>query len=153
MTDLPASKRRPVALVCLEAALYQLKKGRHLFLIHPVKSTLWAIPQAQLLSSNPAVSWGRSAACPLVSVTSSCARRQLEPLLCRHRAIHKNSHQSFDSIISKSLHDLANLTTTILGDSTVGSHLSVLTDISGLRSRKRSCMCLWLKQSRALSVL
>jgi hypothetical protein len=35
----------------------------------------------------------------------------------------------FDLIIAKFLHDLTNLAAIILGDSTLGSHLSVLTDI------------------------
>ena len=64
-----------------------------------------------------------------MSVTRSFARGQLEPLLCLHRAIRNKRHKSSDSIRSKFFHDLTNLATTILGDSTVGSHLSVLTDI------------------------
>ena len=46
----PAVERRPVALFCLAAALHQLENGRHFVLVHPVNSTLWAIPQAPWLS-------------------------------------------------------------------------------------------------------
>ena len=39
VTDLPEAERRPVALFCLEAALLQLKNGRHFVFIHPAEST------------------------------------------------------------------------------------------------------------------
>ena len=60
---------------------------------------------------------------------ATSARGQLEPLLCRHRAINNNTQTSFEFKQLSFLHDLASLAATILGESTVGSHVSVLTDI------------------------
>ena len=47
--EIPDYERRSVALFCLEAARYQLRHKRHFVLVHPVGSTLWAIPQASVL--------------------------------------------------------------------------------------------------------
>ena len=109
--------------------MHQLKHGRNFVFTHPVKSTLWLVPQAQKLSCNPAVSWGRSAACPQLSVTNNFARGQLAPLLCRHRARKKKTRTSFVLQRPKFLHDIADLAAMSLGEPIVGSHVSVLAEI------------------------
>ena len=125
VADLPEAERRPMALFFVWRQPCIISKKRPAFCVHTPgkKGTLWLVPQAQTLSCNPAVSWGRSAACPALSVTSSFARGQHEPLLCRQRAIKKKTHTSFELKRPKYLHDLANLAATILGESTVGSHV------------------------------
>ena len=73
-----------MALFCLEAALQQVKQGRHFVLVHPEKSILWTLPVAKTLENRPGVSWGRVSACSDWTVTSNFARGQLEFLLCSH---------------------------------------------------------------------
>ena len=58
-TSLRQEHRRAVARFCLEAALQQLRQGRHFVLAHPEKRTLWNIPVAKTLGNNPGVFWGR----------------------------------------------------------------------------------------------
>ena len=87
VNDLPEHERRSVALFCLEAAQYQLRHQRHVVLVHLVDSTFWTIPQASTLWNDPMISWGRLAQCHTMSLTSSFAKGQLDPLLCRNRAV------------------------------------------------------------------
>ena len=94
VTELPECEIRSVALFCLEAAQYQLRHRKHFVVVHPVESTCWTSPQASALWSNPLVSWGRMAQCPTMCLTSIFATGQLDPLLCRHRAVKKRNAQS-----------------------------------------------------------
>ena len=137
VTDLPEQERRPVAVFCIEAALYQLQHGRHFVLVHPVDSTPWTVPQAKILCGN-SVSLGRLVVCSRVSVTSNFARGQLDPLLCRHRAVKRMSYKPFHLTRTKFIHDLVNIATVILGESSIGSHFSVLIDF-WIPYRKKSC--------------
>ena len=91
INDVLEHKRRSVALFCFEAAQYQLRQNRHVALVHPVASTFWTILQASAFANNPLISWGRIAQCPTMSITSSFAKGQLDPLLCRPRAVKKKT--------------------------------------------------------------
>ena len=63
-------------------------------LVHPVDNTFWMIPQATSLFSDSSVSWGRIAQCPTMSITTSFAKGQLDPLICRRRAVNKKDMQN-----------------------------------------------------------
>jgi hypothetical protein len=156
VTDLPKAEGQPMALFGWEATFASTQQWRALRFHSPgKKSTLWLIPQAQTLSFNLVVSWGRSAACSLLIVTSSFARGQLEPRFCRHRAIRRKDRPSFDAIRPKFLHDLAHLTDNFSGRvlswvPSVGSDRHI-----GLRSRD-GVVCLlflWLAQPCAVLAL
>ena len=76
------------------------------------------IPQATSLFSESSVSWGCIAQCPTTSITSSFATKkgQLDPLVCRHRAVKKKTCTSFESIRPRFLHDLMDVASFTLGE-------------------------------------
>ena len=81
MTDLPAVERRPVALFCLEAALRQLKTWQTFRLGSFCEQHTVDYPTGSIVEQYLCCFLGRSVACPLLSVTISLARGQLEHLL------------------------------------------------------------------------
>ena len=75
-------------------------------------------------------------------LTTSFAKGQLDPRLCRHRVVKKKKCTVFNVIRPFFLHDLVSVVAFILGETSAGPHTSILVDLLD---------CLQLEESSAVA--